>query len=262
MMSLIAVSGDEPIARSKLNTLSTDCKIPILTEGLSPDYLLYQSNHRLELHSLKDKKAGAVYADFINGKANHRRLQGGGKGQHIAKAIGLHKIQNPTVLDVTAGLGRDAFILASLGCNLTLLERSPIIHALLNDAFLRVKQSAQAELLAISQRMTLIHTDAIDYLKNIHSKPDVIYIDPMFPERHKKAQVKKEMLFFHDIAGKDLDSSQLLDLARRSATRRIVVKRPRLAEALGEATANFVITGKSTRYDIYLPIIEKRHDKT
>ncbi len=81
----------------------------------------------------------------------------------------------------------------------------------------------------------------------------MIYLDPMFPERQKKAQVKKEMLFFHDIAGKDLDSAKLLQLAKSQAKKRIVVKRPRLAKTLDSGQPNFVITGKSTRYDVYLP---------
>lgn len=252
-MTVVAIAGDKSISHNELQTLAITCKTPLLTENISPDYLLYQSSERLELCSQKDRKAGAVYADFIGGKAQHRRLQGGGKGQHIAKAVGLHKIQNPTVLDTTAGLGRDAFILASLGCKVTLLERSPVIHALLNDAFLRLRQSDQTELLSIAQKMTLIHIDAIEHLQSLSDKPDVIYIDPMFPERQKKAQVKKEMRFFHDIAGKDLDSIELLSLARNCANKRIVVKRPRLAETLGNKPANFSITGKSTRYDIYLP---------
>jgi 16S rRNA (guanine1516-N2)-methyltransferase len=77
----------------------------------------------------------------------------------------------------------------------------------------------------------------------------------MFPERTKTAAIKKEMLFFHDIVGMDTDSDQLLDLARQCAKKRVVVKRPRLAKLLNQAPANFVIKGKSTRYDVYLPYL-------
>ena len=253
-MSIVAISGDDDIAPEILEELAKFCKISLLNNSNLPvDYLLYQSHHRLELQSLRDKAIGSVYADFIEGKAKHRRLQGGGKGQQIAKAIGLHKIKQPTVLDVTAGLGRDAFVLATLGSKLTLLERSPIIYSLLNDAILRVHKSKQVELIEIIGRMKLIYADALSYMQKLTQKPDVIYIDPMFPERQKKAQVKKEMAFFHDIAGKDLDSAELLNLAKTQAKKRIVVKRPRLAVTLDETKPNFVITGKSTRYDVYLP---------
>ena len=165
---------------------------------------------------------------------------------------------------MTAGLGRDAFVLASLGCHMTLLERSPIIHALLYDALLRLNITENTQLQTIASRIQLKkHTDALHYLKSLDNRintsnqtarPDVIYLDPMFPERSKSAQVKKEMRFFHDIAGNDADSDQLLDLARHCAKKRIVVKRPRLAQTLNETTPNFVIQGKSTRYDVYLPI--------
>ena len=263
-MTLIRIATDDAINPAQIIALSQQCKIPLASSTDRADYLLYQSVQRLELRCMKDKKVGAVYADFVAGKAQHRRLQGGGKGQQIAKAVGLHKFPSPSVLDVTAGLGRDAFVLASLGCQLTLLERSSTIHALLEDALQRAERTQRPEIQAIIARMQLYHVDALSYLQtmysdiqaervNQHIKPDVIYLDPMFPERSKTAQVKKEMRFFHDIAGSDADSDQLLDLAKFCAKKRIVVKRPRLAKPLNEITPNFVISGKSTRYDIYLP---------
>ena len=63
------------------------------------------------------------------------------------------------------------------------------------------------------------------------------------------------MQFFHDIVGSDTDAVKLFLAALPRANKRIVVKRPRLAERLGNAQPNFVITGKSTRYDVYLPNI-------
>lgn len=252
-MTVVAISGENGVTPEFLGSLATFCQAPLFVSGMSAGYLLYQSCKRLELQSLTEKSVGAVYADFMEGKAKHRRLQGGGKGQQIAKAVGLHKIQSPTVLDVTAGLGRDAFVLATLGCNVTLLERSSVIYSLLNDALLRVQESAEMDIIGIIERMKLKHIDALAYLQNLVDKPDVIYMDPMFPKRQKKAQVKKEMIFFHDIAGKDMDSAELLELARSRAKKRIVVKRPRLAATLNGVKPNFVITGKSTRYDVYLP---------
>ena len=51
----------------------------------------------------------------------------------LAKAVGLKKGACPDVIDCTAGLGRDAFVLASLGCRVVMLERVTVVHALLND---------------------------------------------------------------------------------------------------------------------------------
>ncbi len=238
----------------------------------APRYQLVQTPTRLELHDTEDRKTGAVYVDFGEGKAQHRLRFGGGKGQDIAKAIGLHKFKHPQVLDTTAGLGSEAFVLASLGCTVTLLERSPIMHALLADGLQRARHSDDQHLQAICQQMTLVHTDARDWLSKqlsgsdndngSHSGSDkavadVIYLDPMFPERQKSALVQKEMRFIHALVGAEQDAAadaELLELARQSARHRVVVKRPRLAPLLSTLKPAFVISGKAVRYDVYLPI--------
>lgn len=217
-------------------------------------YQLVQTPARLELHDTEDPRVGPVYVDFLEGKAQHRRKFGGGKGQDIAKAIGLHKRRNPHVIDATAGLGRESFVLATLGCTVTLLERSPTIHALLQDGLARARTSGDSEVQAITARMTLHHTSAHDWLPKLSSAtlPDVIYLDPMFPERQKSALVQKEMRFFHQIVGEDRDSNELLDIARQYAKHRVVVKRPSHAPELGGCKPAFVISGKAVRYDVYL----------
>ncbi len=259
-MITTAITADKGIPKAQLDQLSKQTKLPLLSPKISADFLLHITTDYLELRKItqagKKQKIESIHIDFVTGKANHRRLHGGGKGQDIAKAIGLHKIKNPTVLDLTAGMGSDAFVLASLGCDVKLIERNPIVHALLDDALERASLSADVDLQAILSRMTLRHSDSLSVLENIteENKPDVIYFDPMFPTRNKSAQVKKEMQFFHDIVGDDNDSEALLLKALKMAKKRIVVKRPRLAEQLSSThNPDFLITGKSTRYDIYLP---------
>lgn len=221
---------------------------------MSDRYQLVQTSERLELHDTKDLKTGPVYVDFLEGKAQHRRKFGGGKGQDIAKAIGLHKLKHPHVIDATAGLGRESFVLATLGCTVTLLERSPTVHALLQDGLKRARESSDAEVQAIVSRMTLYHASAHEWLPTLTTDtlPDVIYLDPMFPERHKSALVQKEMRFFHNVVGDDPDSDGLLNIALHHANHRIVVKRPRHAPELAGSKPAFVITGKAIRYDVYL----------
>lgn len=217
-------------------------------------YQLVQTHDRLELHDTEDSKTGPVYVDFVEGKAQHRRLFGGGKGQDIAKAIGLHKLKNPHVIDATAGLGRESFVLATLGCIVTLLERSPTVHALLQNGLKRAQESNDSEIQAIVTRMTLHHASAHEWLPTLtpNSLPDVIYLDPMFPERQKSALVQKEMRFFHEVVGEDPDSDALLDIAIQHARHRVVVKRPRHAPELAGHKPAFVISGKAVRYDVYL----------
>ncbi len=209
----------------------------------------------LRLDVKEGKKFIPVTADFVSGSVAHRRQFGGGKGQDIAKAVGLSKGFVPHILDVTAGLGRDAFVLATLGAQLTLLERSPIVFMLLHDALQRARVFAENEgdsdLHEILERMDLQQQESLDFLSTDGCQYDVVYLDPMFPMRKKSALVKKEMRAFHDIVGNDEDSDGLLPLAMESARYRVVVKRPRLAPDLNGMTPNYRIEGKSSRFDIY-----------
>jgi 16S rRNA (guanine1516-N2)-methyltransferase len=262
LSKFITISGSEDSDPFALNALSERIQSPILSSEeiknqskTAFQYCLYLNNDRLELRSLQDKKQGVVCIDFLEGKTRHRRLYGGGKGQDLAKAIGIKKIPHAKVIDATAGLGRDAFVLASIGCHVTLLERNSVIYSLLKNALERVEDSEDQQVKDICSRMKLINKNASEYFlaQKKSDYADVIYLDPMFPSRKKTAKVKKEMSYFHDIVGEDQDSDALLRLAINCAHKRIVVKRPRLAEVLAGLKAPFSITGKSTRYDVYLP---------
>ncbi|NOQ93214.1 MAG: 16S rRNA methyltransferase [Methylophaga sp.] len=193
-----------------------------------------------------------IYIDFVEGKNAHRRQFGGGRGQPLAKAIGLKKGANPTVIDVTAGFGRDAFVLANLGCEIILLERNPLIATLLDDALIRAADNT--DIGDVITRMSVTNIDAIEYLNNLEERhyPDVIYMDPMYPSREKSALVKKDMRLLHELAGPDTDSEQLLTSARKTALKRVVVKRPKSAPFVGEQKPATSIESKNTRYDIYI----------
>lgn len=208
----------------------------------TPDlpFLLHLTEQRLELHN---PKAGPIYIDFVNGKLSYRSKHGGGRKQPLAKAIGLKSGNNPTVLDATAGLGKDSFILANLGCQVQMLERSPVIAALLYDGLQRLNSSLSLQ---------LIHQDAQNWLSTSSSKPDVIYLDPMYPHRKKSALVKKEMQILQTIIGADIDSSALLTIALNSANKRVVVKRPKWATGLNDIPPTFCINSVNTRFDVYL----------
>ena len=196
----------------------------------------------------------SVTVDFITGANHHRRLHGGGRGQSVAKAIGL-KAGNiiPTVLDCTAGLARDAFVLASLGCKMQLCERSPLVHLLLQDGLVRAGASQDSALREIIERMHLLSLDALTYMAEIRedAKPDVIYLDPMFPEKRKSAAVKKDMAAFHTLVGADNDADALLPVALKTARYRVVVKRSRHAPHLNNCKPGMALEGESTRFDIY-----------
>ncbi|EOH6340237.1 MULTISPECIES: 16S rRNA (guanine(1516)-N(2))-methyltransferase RsmJ, partial [unclassified Providencia] len=179
----------------------------------------------LQLRKMDEPKLGGIFVDFVSGAMAHRRKFGGGRGEAVAKAVGIKKDYLPDVIDATAGLGRDAFVLAALGCQVRMFERHPVVAALLDDGLQRGYQDSEiGEWL--KQRMSLIHASSITALANITTPPDVIYLDPMYPHRQKSALVKKEMRVFQSLVGADDDADSLLAPALALAKRRVVVKRP------------------------------------
>jgi 16S rRNA (guanine1516-N2)-methyltransferase len=196
------------------------------------------------------KAPGPVRVDFLAGKAKHRMNYGGGKGQLLSKAVGANKRAGLKVLDATAGLGQDSFVLATLGCDMTLIERSPIVAALLRDGIER-GLDGDDEVAGVLGRMNLVCADSIDYLQQLAEPVDVIYLDPMYPHTDKTAKVKKEMAVFREIVGDDLDNEKLLTAALQKAIYRVVVKRPRLGVELSSAKPTLQLIGKSSRCDIY-----------
>ncbi|WP_417776206.1 class I SAM-dependent methyltransferase [Stutzerimonas xanthomarina] len=214
------------------------------------EFALQLGEDGLQLQLLGPSAPGPVRVDFVEGGAAHRRQFGGGSGQMIAKAVGIQPGIRPRILDATAGLGRDAFVLATLGCEMVLFERQPLIAALLEDGLRR--GSEDAEVRAIVERMRLQQGNAIELMHQWQSEPpQVVYLDPMFPHREKSALVKKEMRLFRPFVGDDLDAGALLEQALVLASHRVVVKRPRKAPTIDGATPGYSLEGKSSRYDIY-----------
>lgn len=174
------------------------------------------------------------------------------KGEALARAIGLKPRQNPCIVDATAGLGRDSLVLAALGYKVIMLERSDILYAHL----LQGLESAREQLAPIIDRLSLIHTDSINWLKSrsADEKPDVIYLDPMYPSKRKSARAKKEMDFLQHLLGDEAEAEDenLLTTALSCAKYRVVVKRPRLGCCLNKMSPNFSIHGRSSRFDIYV----------
>jgi len=204
----------------------------------------------LQIQQLGPQAPGPVRVDFVEGAAAHRRVFGGGSGQMIAKAVGIAQGVRPQVLDATAGLGKDAFVLASLGCQMTLIERQPLVAALLEDGLARARNDAEVG--PIVARMHLLTGNAIEHMHNWQGEPpQVIYLDPMFPHREKTALVKKEMRLFRPLVGDDPDAPALLEAALALATHRVVVKRPRKAPCIEGPKPSHALDGKSSRYDIY-----------
>ncbi len=227
----------------------------IASVGKHPElaFVLQVQDQVLGLIKIDEPKLSPITVDFVEGAVAHRRKFGGGRGQEIAKAVGLKHGFSPKVLDATAGLGRDAFVLATLGCAVVLMERNPVVAALLEDGLSRAKLNG--DVADIAARMSLIHHSSIDQMQakeNLSEDIDVVYLDPMYPHKEKSAQVKKEMRVFQYLVGADLDADLLLAPAVDIAKYRVVVKRPSYAEPIADKKPSTAIKMKKNRFDIYV----------
>ncbi|WP_226811244.1 class I SAM-dependent methyltransferase [Candidatus Steffania adelgidicola] len=208
------------------------------------------TSNRLELRKRDEPKLGAVAVDFVTGAMAYRCRYGGGRSEAVAKAVGIKGAWLPDIVDATAGLGRDAFLLASLGCRVRMFERHPVVAALLEDGLRRAYTDPVLNSW-LPERLTLYHDSSLSVLPQLKPVPDVVYLDPMFPNRHKSALVKKEMRVFQILVSSDKDADGLLAPARALAIRRVVVKRPDSAPPLAGIPSQGAIFTKNHRFDIY-----------
>lgn len=259
-LSICIVIEDETEAqRLRAMELSQELGLTI-TDALSAEQFPYQlriTTQGLELLVAHAQGKSRILADFVKGAMGYRRKHGGGRQQAIAKAVGIKGVKDGlTVLDATAGLGRDGFVLASLGCQVHLVERSPIIAILLKDGLARAGQ--EPFLSKILERISVSVGDALQILTTIqpHSieAPEVVYLDPMFPEENKTALKTLDLRVIRDIVGPDFDAESLFRMALKVAKKRVVVKRPIQAPTISDIKPSFSLVGKRNRYDVYIHI--------
>ncbi len=188
--------------------------------------------------------------DFVGGAVGYRLRANEGRKQAVARAVGFGKGVVPNVVDATAGLGRDAFLLAALGAQVTLIERSAFMHERLSEAMAHANAEG-GHYAEIMSRMTLLHGDSIQLLPNL--APDVVLVDPMHPPRHNSALVKKDMRIVREIVGIDTDQLELMNVALACAKKRVVLKWPQHAEPMqGLPPPSHQILGKNTCYDVFM----------
>jgi len=218
---------------------------------------LFFENEALKLIDNNDQGAGPVWVDFTKGKAAYRHKHQGKGKLPISKACGIRHGNRPSIIDATAGLGQDAFILAGLGCDVICIEQNPVVAALLEDGLARAGEG-DPWLQDIVSRMTLLNGQAEEFL--LTNITEVIYLDPMFPHQQnkKQAKVKKGMHLFRTFPGTSSDELSLLTVALQCATDRVVVKRPDWAYPLAGQQATYQIVSKNHRYDVYKTNLESK----
>lgn len=246
---------DHDESRLEANRLARQLNLPGIannTSGVSTfDYALTVTPQRLELRRLGVSRDRPVAVELLQKDTYSRG--GSDPRQLIARAVGCRSYRGNDpiwIVDATAGFGGDTWLLASLGCRVTAIERSPIIAALLRNGLDRAREVAPT----IADRVFLFNGDARDWLAALGSAddlPDVVYLDPMFPPKRKAALPRKAIQVLQTLVGPDNDAQLLLDVARRSARWRVVLKRPLHSVALSTGKPTASHQGKSVRYDVY-----------
>lgn len=195
---------------------------------------------------------GPVKVEFGSDDMRHRRRSG--HNELLGKAVGVSARRRPAVLDATAGLGRDSFVLADMGCAVTLCEREPVIATLLRFGLQAAQASDDEWLAQVVGRMCLVAGDVRELAPQALGA-SVIYLDPMFPPRDKSAAVKKEMALFQLLleGGNDpREADELFLWAVAQEVARVVVKRPARAPFLALRQPSHSVAGKAVRFDVYV----------
>lgn len=191
----------------------------------------------------------AAIADFSDWLSRVER--GACRRELLVKAAWIKGVEHPRAFDMTAGLGTDSFLLAAAGFDVELCERDETIAALLNDALARAQ--SDPKLSDIVSRMHVVEGDSLKLLPLVSEKLDVVYLDPMFPERKKSAAVKKKFQLLHHLEKPCSNEEEMLCCALAAHPRKVVVKRPAKGPFLAGKKPSYSISGKAVRYDVLLP---------
>ncbi len=244
-----------PVLRQKAEDLAELLQVKIVSVSECHNYnplLLYtEKGLQIQLkHDSSTQDTATLSVNFLSEAISYRRQHGGGIKQALARAVGIKPGFRPTVIDATAGLGRDSFLLASLGSRVTMIERSPLLAALLGDGIARAIH-ARSLPFPVKEMLSLLQGNAATLMQNIPTA-HTIYLDPMYPHSRKSALNKLEMRLIRTLVGDDTDAEDLFSVALNHALNRVVVKRPKTAPLLSSFPPSHVIKMKNSRFDVYM----------
>lgn len=241
-----AIVAEELEATERAQLLAAELRVPIVSAGDTRfDFLVLVGRNGLSLQDTTSHGLKPLVVDFGSDVRLQQRTEG---KKLIAKAVKT-KARSAVIWDVTGGLARDAFILASLGYNVTAFERSVALGVIVKEAIKRAETNDKtAGVLARLEYKVSDSREAL--LDNSLPSPDVIYMDPMFPPNNKTALPKKELQILRRLVGDDFDAADVWRLAMAKALTKVVVKRPRRAPPLVHHPMTS-LDGKTIRFDIY-----------
>ncbi len=223
-------------------------ELPSLSARPAEGVYLHWNGTALALCRAGDRHPLRLVVDFLDTASRRRQARATVAREQLARACGLRRRAARTIVDATAGVGRDTFLLATLGARVTAVERSPVIAALLADGLRRAALAPETS--PVVERITLITGDARSLPPG--PRPEVVYLDPMYQAVGRKALAGKEMQLLQALLGPDTDADSLLAAALATAGERVVVKRHRHARPLADHRPHHCVEGRSTRFDVYM----------
>ncbi len=234
--------GGERGSAEKLARTLGICLTEDAEEAAAADVLLRYGKEGLSFES----EGQMLRGDFNN--LRHRLEKGRVDHELLVKAAKFKGEKDGLrAVDATAGLGEDSMLLAFAGFNVTLYERDPIIAALLKDT---VRRGTRLPGLSdAAKRMTVVEGDSIEELPKLMDPPDLILLDPMFPEKKNSGLVKKKFQMIYLLERQSHDEDELMKAALSANPRKIVVKRPAGGPFLGGMKPGYSLSGKTIRYD-------------
>ena len=259
----LAKEGAKLIAKHGVQSFNTSSYSSYYGLG---DALISFDKEGAGLTLLNQIKMKPLLLDFELLSYRQRLLRGGRQKEPVARAVMNGLEDGALVFDATAGLGRESMILAHAGAKVVSFERQLPIWIILNDALKRAQGSRffPFTLPVLSPigtikdySLALAGTDnhSLTLANDLNNaRPEVIYYDPMFPERENSAQVKKDMFVFQQVIGEDKDIIEFLELALELAVKRVVLKRPSYAPPLAVAglERSYFVDGGQCRFDCYV----------
>lgn len=205
------------------------------------------------------------FLDYAQGTLGYRLTPKRILHEPLAKVIE----KGTWVFDAMGGLAKDALMLALMECKVWSCEPHPLVYGLVQDGLRRIKKNPTwSSILSDSNQLRFFNVDAMSKLNeflqcDVTQRPDIIYLDPMFPSKQKTSISKKEIQWLQQIHAHtpnmypDYNVSApdvVFDCSLKVARKRVIVKRPLRAPPLVDLPAPmFSKSFQSARFDVYAP---------
>lgn len=178
-------------------------------------------------------------------KADWQRMTG--KWQHNEPLLKAIKRKASRVVDLSAGLGGDAGLLAAAGYEVDAVERNSLLASLL-----ALSGEGDTPMPAwFSNIKAIYQMNALDFLDQYGNGDCVYYFDPMYAKAKQKRLTRGPMQVIQQLEQpNDSEAQKVVEKAIASSVHRVVVKRSPKAPPICEGS-HHSIKSKGVRFDIY-----------